>query len=159
MSTRRALTLIVFALVVAAVFVVVAAQKVSTAHEQSTHRTFVLRLATTPNEERDLVGVHNLSFNRGLNTAAQHHAEVMCLQNFLHHAPDITEGAPEGWQIVGENVGRTNVDHSGKVGKLRRAFNSSASHRALIVDPRFTLIGFGTCRGGGFRYVVYRFAG
>jgi len=130
---------------------------VSTAHETTTHRTFILRLANTPNLERTEAGLPMLTFDRGLNTAAQHHAEYMCSINNLEHAADLSIGQPDDWTFAGENVGV--VSGVAKIRRLRAAFNKSATHRELIVEPRFVSMGFGTCKSSqGRRFVVYRFS-
>lgn len=129
---------------------------VSKAHRPVHNHALVLRLATTPNVERDILDLPNLSFDRGLTVAAQRHANDLCEEDTLRHSDDITTGLREGWSKVGENVGVTQGQN--KVAQLREAFNNSPTHRAIIVDPAYTRIGFGTCNTGVRRYVVYRFS-
>ncbi len=157
----KQLILVLFAILLVLTVVLlglVATADSSEGHVRTTHRTFMLRLATTPNEERSDLGLPTLKFDRGMNTAAQHHADQMCATDRLYHSSDIMTGAPSDWAFVGENVGRVEKSRSNKVEALRVAFNNSPTHRALIVSPLYNRIGFGTCKSAIYRYVVYRFS-
>ena len=62
----------------------------------------------------------------------------------------LADGAPAGWQKLGENVGR-----GGTIPQIHDAYLRSPSHRANILDPVFTQVGTGAVWGncGGYRTV------
>jgi uncharacterized protein YkwD len=72
----------------------------------------------------------------------------------LYHTPDLTAGLNFNWRVLGENVG-----YGGSVASVCDAFLKSATHRANVLDRRFTLVGVGVALDGqGRTFVVEQFA-
>lgn len=82
---------------------------------------------------------------------ARRHAEKMAAGERIFHSDDMAEGL-EGWQLLGENVGR-----GGNLETLHRAFMDSAGHRRNVLDPRFDAVGVGIVWYKDVPYVVELF--
>lgn len=106
------------------------------------------------NAERAKQGLPPLVVDGSMTVAARTWSGDMADGGFLAHAPDITVGAPNGWRLVGENVGR-----GGSVEGLVGAFMASPGHRANVLDSRFDRVGVGVATGDDGRlYTTHRFA-
>ena len=110
---------------------------------------------TSINAERSAGGLEPLTLNFAMAVAAREWTQEMVEGSFLAHATDIVTGTPDGWDKVGENVGRGQ-----SVTTLTSAFMDSAGHRANIMDPTFTQIGIAvyTHPTDGRIYTTHRFA-
>lgn len=102
------------------------------------------------NDERDDVDVQPLSRNSALDAAAQLKAEHMAENSyFAHFAPDGTspwfwfDEADYTYAHAGENLAIHFTDSA----EVVEAWMDSPTHRANIVDSKFTEIGVGTARG------------
>jgi uncharacterized protein YkwD len=116
------------------------------------------------NDERDDVAAAPLIRNEALDAAAQLKAEHMAQnQYFAHYAPDGT--TPWYWfdqaGYVYAHAGENLAIHFTDSAEVVEAWMDSPTHRANIVDQKFTEIGVGTARGrfDGHRtvYVVQLF--
>lgn len=116
------------------------------------------------NEERDDVAARPLQRNEALDAAAQLKAEHMARnQYFAHYSPDGT--TPWHWfdeaGYVYAHAGENLAIHFTDSAEVVEAWMNSPTHRANIVDGKFTEIGVGTARGrlDGHRtvYVVQLF--
>lgn len=106
------------------------------------------------NQERAARGLDPLTVDGVMTAAARDWAEEMAHHEHLHHAPDITTGAPSGWLKVGENIGRGR-----SVDSLMDAFMASPAHAANLLDPAFTRVGVGVASDDDGRlYTTHRFA-
>ena len=106
------------------------------------------------NAERAQRGLTPLVVDASMTVAARDWSDDMAEGGFLAHAPDITVGAPNGWRLVGENVGR-----GGSVDRLVDAFMNSPGHRANVLNARFDRVGVGVATGDdGRMYTTHRFA-
>ena len=106
------------------------------------------------NAERASRGLAPLVVDASMTVAARDWSDDMADGGFLAHAPDITVGAPNGWRLVGENVGR-----GSSVGGLVDAFMNSPGHRANVLNNRFDRVGVGVATGDdGRMYTTHRFA-
>ena len=106
------------------------------------------------NAERAMRGLAPLVVDASMTVAARDWSDDMADGGFLAHAPDITVGAPNGWRLVGENVGRGST-----VGGLVDAFMNSPGHRANVLNTRFDRVGVGVATGNdGRMYTTHRFA-
>jgi uncharacterized protein YkwD len=80
-----------------------------------------------------------------LNNKADAWARTMRDQCRIWHSR-LSDGAPAGWQKLGENVGR-----GGTIQQVHVAYMNSAGHRRNILDPAFNHVGagavWGTCNG------------
>lgn len=79
---------------------------------------------------------------------ARRHSARMAARDHLHHNPNLTSEV-QSWSAVAENVG-VGFD----VDSIHRAFMDSPSHRANIVDGRYTEIGVGVVQGADGRLWV-----
>ncbi len=106
------------------------------------------------NAERSARGLAPLIVDASMTVAARDWSDDMADGQILAHAPDITVGAPNGWRLVGENVGR-----GSSVGRLMDAFMNSPGHRANVLNTRFDRVGVGVATGDdGRMYTTHRFA-
>ena len=106
------------------------------------------------NAERAQAGLSPMIVDASMTVAARDWSESMAGGGFLAHAPDITVGAPNGWRLVGENVGR-GLSAEG----LMDAFMASPGHRANVLDASFDRVGVGVAIGDDGRiYTTHRFA-
>jgi len=79
---------------------------------------------------------------------AREHAARMADEGRLYHNARLGDEVT-GWQALGENVGRGRA-----VDQIHTAFMESPSHRANILDARFTQIGLGVVVRDGEMWVV-----
>lgn len=106
------------------------------------------------NAERAARGLTPLVVDASMTVAARDWSDDMADGGFLAHAPDITVGAPNGWRLVGENVGR-----GSSVDRLVDAFMNSPGHRANVLNTSFDRVGVGVATGDdGRMYTTHRFA-
>lgn len=104
------------------------------------------------NSARASSRLHAYVSKADLVTAARQHAERMAKQGRLFHNPNLGREV-KNWRAVGENVGRGR-----SVAAIHDGFMKSTSHRANILDKRFTEVGMGTfVDPGGVIYVVQVF--
>jgi hypothetical protein len=89
------------------------------------------------NESRSALGLPALRVAPDLTTVARGHTSVMLRDQRLFHNPGLGDEV-QNWRRVTENVGV-----GGSVNSLDRAFISSPSHRANILDPLVTQVGIG----------------
>lgn len=118
--------------------------------------------ACSPAQLSALETINNTRAARGLSVLtpsphamdkAQAWAEHLAAEHNLKHS-NVTDGMPDGWRRLGENVG------SGPdVGAIFAALLLSPSHRANLVDPRWNWAGTGVASASdGTVYVVQVFA-
>ena len=97
-------------------------------------------------------GTTDLGERSDLDAVAQRHAERMAAENRLYHNPSLGREVT-GYELVGENVGV-----GPELGPIHQAFMESPSHRANILDTRFTEIGIGLATGAdGALWIVQVF--
>jgi len=105
----------------------------------------------------ELRAEHNVAPLRPM--ASMHHAahdwtEIMVEDSRLAHADVIYAGLGTDWKFAGENVGRGLT-----VTSLMDAFMASETHRANILDSRFTHVGVAVVpHDEGRMYTTHRFA-
>ena len=121
-------------------------------------------LWTTTNEARAESGLPPLARDEGLARAAQAHAEENAARGVLDHgSPDPTRDTPleriglAGVALVevGENLALE--PRSDVVNLVVQGWMGSPPHRANLLDPDFTHVGFGAASGAGGVYVVQLF--
>lgn len=106
------------------------------------------------NEQRSREGRSELLTHDDMTDAAAVWALDMAERSALEHSSDITTGLPAEWLVAGENVGRGTTVES-----LVEAFMESPTHRANVLDERFTHIGIGVyLQPDGRIYTTHRFA-
>lgn len=102
-------------------------------------------------DEHDLAPLRPLS---SMHDAALDWTEEMVENSRLAHADVIYTGLGNEWKFAGENVGRGLTVES-----LMAAFMESETHRANILDSRFTHVGVATMlHDDGRIYTTHRFA-
>ena len=110
------------------------------------------------NNARENNGLEPLTINKKMRRHAKDHSAYMASLGRLEHDSltririEVITGAI-GW---GENVGRTTADNG--AAQMHRLFMNSPLHRANILDPRYTHLGVGVVKSGGYIYVTQRFA-
>jgi len=105
------------------------------------------------NSTRAAAGVPALRLDPQLSGLAQTWAEQLATWGRLQHASDLSAGVTQGWQKLGENVGR-----GGSTDAIYAAFVASPTHYENIVDPAYTEIGIGVVQGAdGRQYTVQRY--
>lgn len=106
------------------------------------------RLAELVSVERTNAGVDGLAVAGDLVDVARRHATRMADEGKLYHNPRLGDEV-QGWQAVGENVGR-----GSDVDAIHAAFMESETHRSNVLDTRFTQIGVGVVARGNDLWVV-----
>lgn len=95
------------------------------------------------NIERARHGLGSLPERSDMVSVARRHSERMAAQNHLHHNPNLGSEVSD-WRRLTENVGYT----TGSIQVLHRALMNSSGHRANILDPQVTEVGFGVVISG-----------
>lgn len=103
------------------------------------------------NESRGNAGVSDLNWDDDLGEKAQAWAEHLAQQGYLSHS-NLSDGAPAGWQRLGENVG-----YGPTIASVHQGYMNSSGHRANILDSRFNFIGVGYAKSGNRVYTVQVF--
>ncbi len=112
------------------------------------------QVRTLVNQARTAAGVPGLAVNDMLQSRSQAWAEYLAGLGSLKHTPDLAAGLNIRWKVLGENVG-----YGATVSNVCDAFLKSASHRANVLDRRFSLIGVGVAVDArGRTFVVQQFA-
>ena len=123
-------------------------------------------LLTLTNQARLDNGVGTLEPDEGLAQAARHHAEEMARLGYFSHTSPVGENATVGQRVarsgsfigtLGENlalVGEVNTAQTTTTGWLE-----SPGHRANLLNPKFTHVGFGTARYPDGRVAVAQVLG
>jgi len=102
------------------------------------------------NQTRASHGLGRLAMNRALAEKAQSWARHLVSIGRLAHS-DVTDGAPPGWEALGENVG-----YARDLAEMHRGFLGSSGHRANILG-RFNYVGTGVAYGHQRVWVVHVF--
>ena len=103
------------------------------------------------NASRDAAGRSDLNWDEDLGRKAQAWAEHLARQGYLSHS-NLSDGAPAGWQRLGENVG-----YGPSIASVHQGYMNSSGHRANILDSRFNFIGVGYAKSGSRVYTVQVF--
>ena len=103
------------------------------------------------NASRDAAGRADLNWDEDLGRKAQAWAEHLARQGYLSHS-NLSDGAPAGWQRLGENVG-----YGPTIASVHQGYMNSSGHRANILDSRFNYIGVGYAKSGNRVYTVQVF--
>ena len=110
------------------------------------------------NNARENNGLKPLRVNKKMRRYAKDHSSYMASIGRLEHDSlsrirvEVISGAI-GW---GENVGRTGSDNAAK--RMHQLFMQSPLHRQNILNSRYTHVGVGVVKSGGYVYVTQRFA-
>jgi uncharacterized protein YkwD len=105
------------------------------------------------NSTRREAGLPGLLPSPALIDKAQAWADELARRGSLSHST-LTDGVPEGWVKLGENVGR-----GPSIEAVHAGFLGSPAHRANLVDASFNWIGTGVATAGdGTVFVVQVFA-
>lgn len=104
------------------------------------------------NESRTQAGLPRVVRNVQLEAKADAWAQKLRDRCRLSHSL-LSDGAPEGWFKLGENVG-----FAGSIAEVHDEFLESPGHRANVMDPAFTEMGgaavWGDCDGYHQVFVV-----
>lgn len=107
-----------------------------------------VELLDRTNTARAAEGLTSLAAADDLVAVARRHAQRMADEGRIFHNANLRNEV-EGWQVVGENVGR-----AGSITEVHDAFMASPAHRANVVEPRFTEAGMGVVDHNGELWVV-----
>jgi len=88
-------------------------------------------------------GIALLTVNKGLNEAAQKHAEWMAKYDKVQHQ-NLKAFLGKPWRMVAENVAAYHISDEA----VMRDWLKSKGHRDNILNPKFTHIGLGTKKHG-----------
>lgn len=106
------------------------------------------------NSSRQSNGLHTLTVNSMLSTAAQNKANAMVTNDYFEHtAPDGTTGwdyiYSTGYSFIsaGENLAASNEDDAAVV----QGWLDSSTHRANLLSSTFTEVGYGIAFRGDFQ--------
>lgn len=118
--------------------------------------------ACTPQEEdafravntlREVNDLRWLDWNEGAYDKAVAWSNHMADEGRLSHSR-LADGVPEGWNVLGENVA-----YGGTVAQAIQALESSAPHRANMLNPAFTSVAIGVIERDGRVWVTQVFIG
>ena len=109
------------------------------------------RLLALTNQVRAANGLSPLTINGQITGVAQRWAGVLAERGVLSHNSSLPSQVT-GWKDLGENVGV-----GGTADAVHAGFLASPTHRANIVDPAFTQVGFGVVRPDARIFVVVVF--
>lgn len=110
-----------------------------------------MRLLALTNQVRAANGLPALTLNGQAATVAQRWAATLAERGVISHNASLP-GQLTGWKDLGENVAV-----GGTVDAVHDGFVASPTHRANIVDPSFTEVGFGIVRPDARIFVVVVF--
>jgi hypothetical protein len=110
-----------------------------------------MRLLALTNQVRAANGLPVLTINGHATNVAQRWAGTLAERGVISHNASLP-GQVTGWKDLGENVGV-----GGTVDAVHDGFLASPTHRANIVDPSFTEVGFGIVRPDARIFVVVVF--
>lgn len=119
------------------------------------------------NSERAAAGIGALRLDGALETIARQRAQDMASRNYFAHTSPSGETAftimaanGYAYSIAGENIARNNYGDSDSARTAMNGFMTSASHRANIMEGRFTAVGVAVAFGAdGMKYFAVVFAG
>jgi uncharacterized protein YkwD len=106
------------------------------------------------NEARLRHNTDRLFMRRKLVRIARRHSRAMASSGTLFHSSNLGDKVPNGWRIVGENVG---VGYS--IESLHEAFMASAPHRRNNLRPAYEKIGVGVVQRDGRIWITVVFYG
>ena len=109
------------------------------------------RLLALTNQVRAANGLSPLTINGQITGVAQRWAGVLAERGVLSHNSSLPSQV-SGWKDLGENVGV-----GGTADAVHAGFLASPTHRANIVDPAFSQVGFGVVRPDARIFVVVVF--
>lgn len=124
---------------------------------------FALSACDPVAEQTNLTALNGLRTSQGLpalvrdpelDRKASAQAVRMARQQSIFHSTDLQLGVPDGWGVIGENVGV-----GGNVNAIHEALVKSPGHLANMVDPRYRRVGLGAVARNGRIYLVQVFVG
>jgi uncharacterized protein YkwD len=119
------------------------------------------------NQQRAAGGLGSLVVDAQLTAIARQRAQDMASKNYFAHTSPTGETAftlmnamRYAYAIAGENIARNNYPDAESVGTAMSGFMNSPSHRANIMDGRYTKVGIGMATdASGMKYFAVVFAG
>jgi putative cell wall-binding protein len=153
LTLRRAGSLAV-ALVL--VMSLLAAARVPSALASASDVTIEMQLTGHVNAERAARGLPALRLDVRLVGPARSWSAEMARQGRISHHPNVPGTVPPEANRYAENVAMTSNTED-PAGALHRLFMGSDSHRAVVLDPRLTDLGFGIAHADGRTYATQRY--
>lgn len=142
-SLKIRLAAVLTTLLAIAPFLTAPAQSATLSYSVTSERTMV----ALTNKSRAAYGLRGYRVSSELARVARAQAMRMATQNRLYHNPRLRY-AVSNYRWVGENVG-----YSPNAYTLQRAFMKSPSHRANVLNRKYTQVGIGAVVVGGRLWV------
>ncbi len=115
------------------------------------------RVGDLLNHARGQAGLRSLRIDVRIVAPTRDWSAEQARQGRLVHHPDLRATMPSGATAIAENIAYTS--HTDDIaGRLHRLLMDSSSHRANILDGRFTELGIGIVQSGGRTYLTQRFS-
>ncbi|HUH06567.1 MAG TPA: CAP domain-containing protein [Egibacteraceae bacterium] len=137
----------------AAALLVPAAATAASAATTSIH--VEVRLAALLNGERAKHGLPALRTDVRLVASARSWAKQMAKSGKLSHSSNLSGAMPAGATAWGENIASTSASNAAD--SIHAGLMGSPSHRALILDGRFSDLGIGVALSGGTMWAAQHF--
>ena len=113
------------------------------------------RIEYLVNRERARHGLRRLRISLYTQRRSRDHSEDMARAGGPYHDDNVPNESPEGTRAWGENVGRTTAEHAPR--RMHAMFMNSPGHRSIVLSARWTHMGIGVVKKGGYTYVTQRF--
>ncbi len=122
---------------------------VSASADSGTEGEFLAKINAT----RESAGLGPLQVDKGLRSHARNHTDDMIAAAEIFHSgsEELKAAGGEGWDKIGENVGRGQTPST-----LHQAFMDSAGHKKNILGD-YNYVGIGTGSSNGYLYVTVVF--
>lgn len=141
---NRRLSVVAAAIVLAVAVLATGCTKNAQAHET----------AVLINNERSRRGIRTAQLHGDLVNKAQAWADHMAATGRVSHSVLSANVGKQRWRYLAENVGWAR-----SVGEMHSLFMNSASHRANMLDGRYSKYGTGVAIRNGRYYVVHVYGG
>ena len=124
--------------------------KASSAPTLTAHESYLLK---SVNEQRAAAGLQPLQLDATVTALARDRSADMAERNyFSHYTPEGKTFLPMlsernfSYKFAGEILARNNYPDAEAAGVAMDSYLNSAPHKAIMLDPRFTLVGIGYAR-------------
>lgn len=108
------------------------------------------------NRDRARYGLRRLRVSTRIESFAKDHAGDMAARGTIFHDVAFSAESLAGATAMGENVGMTGSSEPARA--AHSMFMQSPPHRENVLKARWTHMGVGVVKRGGYTYVVQRFA-
>ncbi len=151
---RRALRPI---MILATSLVLLTAVPAAPAHaiDRAATTTIRHRIEYLINRTRASHGLPRLRVSEYVTGTSTTHARSMARRGRLYHDSALRYEIPRGSTAWAENIARSTATNAAR--NVHHMFMGSSMHRSNLLNPRYTHMGIGVAKRGGYTYVVERF--